>query len=154
MEEQPKTNVESTKAEPKVVPTKVSTAKPVNADGKVAAVLIRNTTGAGPTVRATLKMLRLHIKNTCIVLDNNKLNIGMLSKVKDYVAYGEIDTEVLKLLEEKRGIKDQDGKFKKHFHLHPPRGGFERKGIKHSFTQGGAIGYRGNKMIKLIKKMI
>ena len=158
MEEKPKPNPESAKAVSQEVSTAAKKSSPkntsVNPEVKVAAILIRNITGAGPTLRATLKMLRLHIKNTCIVLDNNKINMGMLSKAKDYIAYGEISAEVIKLLEDNRGNNDIDGNIKKHFHLHPPRGGFERKGIKHSFTQGGALGYRGSNMNKLIKKMI
>jgi large subunit ribosomal protein L30 len=38
--------------------------------------------------------------------------------------------------------------------LHPPRGGYERKGIKISFNLGGALGYRGDKINKLISKML
>ena len=122
--------------------------------GKLAVVLIRNTTAANQIIRDTLMMLRLYKKCTCRVLDNNKLNMGMLNKVKDYTTFGEIDAETEKLLEQKRGKKDEKGKLRKDFHLNPPRGGFERKGIKHSFEQGGALGYRAARMSELIKKMI
>lgn len=40
------------------------------------------------------------------------------------------------------------------FRLSPPRKGFERKGIKQPFTVGGAIGYRGEKINLLLKKML
>ena len=156
-----------TKAEPKIEnrpsePKKASetTKTDLTAHGKLAAVLIRNTVGASPAVRDTLKMLRLKSKHTCVVLDNNKINKGMLNKVKDYTSYGEITDATLKLLQEKRGRKEAEKKANKDsktrivFHLHPPRGGFEKKGIKHSFTQGGALGYRGSKMDNLIKRMI
>ena len=121
---------------------------------KLAVIRIRNIVGATGAVRDTLKMLRLYNKNSCTILDNNKINLGMLGKIKDYVTYGEIDAETESLLQQKRGKKDKEGKMKKHFHLHPPRGGFERKGIKHSYAQGGALGYRGSKMNQLVKKMV
>jgi large subunit ribosomal protein L30 len=122
--------------------------------GKLAAVLIRNTTAASSDIRDALRMLRLHRKFSCNVMDNNKQTRGMLDKVKDYITFGEIDDDTFKLLEQKRGKKDSEGKLKKEFHLSPPRGGFERKGIKHSFEQGGALGYRASRMSALLKKMI
>ena len=45
-------------------------------------------------------------------------------------------------------------KDKKMINLHPPRGGFERKGIKIPFKVGGALGYRGEKISDLIKRML
>ncbi|MBW2996888.1 uL30 family ribosomal protein [Candidatus Woesearchaeota archaeon] len=116
--------------------------------------MIRNTTGADRVPRDTLKMLRLHKKYTCVLVQNDPSNLGMIKKVKDYVAYGEVDDATISLLEQKRGKKDREGKLRKDFHLQPPKGGFERKGIKHSYTQGGALGYRGDKINALIKKMI
>ncbi len=40
------------------------------------------------------------------------------------------------------------------FKLHPPIGGFERAGIKKPFSIGGALGYRGSEINKLLRKMI
>ncbi len=40
------------------------------------------------------------------------------------------------------------------FRLRPPRGGFERGGIKKHFKEGGALGYRGEKINELIEKML
>ena len=37
------------------------------------------------------------------------------------------------------------------FRLHPPRKGYE--GIKRSFNEGGALGYRGDKINQLIRRM-
>ena len=37
------------------------------------------------------------------------------------------------------------------FRLHPPRKGYE--GIKRSFKEGGALGYRGDKINQLIRRM-
>jgi large subunit ribosomal protein L30 len=50
-------------------------------------------------------------------------------------------------------LKDLPG-LKTYFRLNPPRKGFERGGIKKPFTQGGALGYRGEKINDLIKRML
>jgi len=40
------------------------------------------------------------------------------------------------------------------FRLHPPRGGYERGGIKKPFVLGGALGYRGEHINDLLMRMI
>lgn len=141
---------EKPKTEKKAQPAKAAKPAPApKAAKRMAVILIRNTTGSSGSIRDTLKMLRLHKKFACAVFNGDGAMLGMLEKVKDYTTYGEIDEATLKALQEKRGVKD-----KKDFHLHPPRGGFERKGIKHSFSQGGALGYRGAKINNLINKML
>jgi large subunit ribosomal protein L30 len=57
------------------------------------------------------------------------------------------------LVEGKSSLKDIPG-LKRYFKMHPPVGGFERGGVKHPFAAGGALGYRGKEMGKLIQKMI
>ncbi len=54
---------------------------------------------------------------------------------------------------EKVKIKDIPGA-KPYFRLMPPKGGFERKGIRTSYATGGALGYRGENISKLIEKML
>jgi len=39
------------------------------------------------------------------------------------------------------------------FRLKPPRKGFERKGIKKSYSSGGALGYRASDINELINRM-
>lgn len=104
----------------------------------------------------TLNMLRLKRKFSCVVVDDTKQNKGMIEKVKDLVTYGEIDDETLKMLIEKRAkINPKDKRrTKAFFRLSPPRGGFERKGTKVQFELGGALGYRGEKINDLIKRML
>jgi large subunit ribosomal protein L30 len=53
----------------------------------------------------------------------------------------------------KKELKDIPG-LKTFFKLHPPIGGFERKGIKKPYSIGGALGYRKEKINDLILKMI
>lgn len=40
------------------------------------------------------------------------------------------------------------------FRLNPPKKGHERGGIKKPYIEGGALGYRGDKINKLIERMI
>lgn len=140
---------------------------------QLAAVRVRGITDVKAGIEDALKMLRLYKNNYCIVIPNNPVYAGMLKKAKDYITWGEIDNETFKMLAEKRGeefkgretdnkkkIKYNDffvtenKKIKKYFRLSPPRKGFERKGIKHSFKDGGALGYRGAAINDLIKRMI
>jgi len=119
---------------------------------KLAIIRIRGSVGIKKEIKDTLKMLKLFKKNWCVIVDKNDANIGMAKKVKDYATYGEIDKETLNKLMKNSG-KDKKGKLKP-FKLSPPKGGFERKGIKFSFSIGGALGYRGKKINDLIKKMM
>ena len=140
---------------------------------QLAAIRVRGLTGIKSRVEDTLKMLRLYKNNYCAVFPKNPTYVGMLKKAKDYITWGEIDGETFKTLVEKRGEEfkgretDSKGKieyndffvldnkkFKKYFRLNPPRKGFERKGIKHTFKEGGALGYRGEKINDLIRRMV
>ena len=141
---------------------------------RIAVIRIRGEVGLKKPVKETLELLRLSHKNNCSVLTNTPSNQGMVRKVKDYVTWGEIDEATFKELVEKRGEEylgpDQDSRgkidygrrfiiinnkrYKKYFRLNPPRKGFGLKGIKMPFKVGGALGYRGEKINELIKRMI
>jgi len=141
---------------------------------KIAVIRIRGLTGIKKDIKDTLNMLRLYRKNYCVVFYNVPSVMGMIKKVKDYITWGEVNEETYKLLFEKRGeeYKERETdskkkidyknkyfvfnnkKYKKFFRLNPPRGGFERKGIKRPFSNGGALGYRGEKINELVKKMV
>lgn len=57
-------------------------------------------------VKETLKRLRLEKKYACVVLANpNKEQMGMIRKMRDFVAFGEISMDVLEKLIEIRGKK-------------------------------------------------
>ncbi len=71
---------------------------------KIAIVRVRGDTKIRKGIKDTLAMLRLYRKNTCVIMDAKKELIGMLTKVKDYVTWGELDKETFKLLLEKRGL--------------------------------------------------
>jgi len=145
---------------------------PVKSSGKIAVVLVRGLVEVNTKIKDTLAMLRLTRKNHCVVVDENPVNIGMIKKVKDYITWGPISDAVFKELVEKRGAEFQgregdskgkykykcleiDGKkYKLYFRLNPPRKGFGRKGIKMAFKLGGGLGFRGDKMEDLIRRML
>ena len=140
---------------------------------QLAAIRIRGLTSISGKVESALRMLRLYKNNYCVVVPDTPIYTGALKKAKDYLTWGELDDETFKFLVEKKAepfngrvsdskekIKYNDffvfnnRKFKKFFRLNPPRKGFGRKGIKHSYKQGGALGYRGAKINDLIKRMV
>lgn len=140
---------------------------------KIAIVRVRGSINSSRQVRDTFNLLRLYRKNFCVVVDDTPSNKGMMVKVKDYVTYGEIDDGTYKELLEKRSeeYKDRESdrkgkikykkfilvdgkKIKPFFRLNPPRKGFGRKGIKVSYKAKGALGYRGDKINDLLKRMI
>ena len=120
---------------------------------KIAIIRIRGVTGIKEDIKKTLEMLHLYRKNTCVVVPKTDAYLGMINKVKDFATFGIIDDETYKLLVEKRQEKKGE-KAKPFFRLHPPRKGFERKGIKTPFAMGGALGNRKEKINDLIKRMI
>ena len=120
-----------------------------NKQAKLAVIRVRGLPGLPNEYKDTLQMLHLHKRNFCSVFDSRPEIVGMLKKVKDIVTWGEIDEETLKLLKEKREVEG-----KKFYRLNPPIKGFGRKGIKVSFKNSGALGYRGDKINDLIKRMV
>ena len=132
----------------------------------IAVIRIRGLINLRGDINDTLDMLRLYRKNYCVVLPNIPAIIGMVKKAKDYITWGEIDDETYKLLVEKKSEEykgreadsknkinyknkyfvSNNKKYKKYFRLSPPRGGFEKKGIKTPFSKGGVLGNRKEKI--------
>jgi len=123
-------------------------------------------------VEETLFRLRMRRKYACVLIDEkNKIEMGMLKKIKYYVAFGGIDKGVLIRLIEKRGqitgekIKEpekvaeeilkgkklQDLGLKPFFRLHPPRRGL--KSSKKQFPRG-VLGNHKQEINKLIGRML
>ena len=76
----------------------------------------------------------------------------MIKKVRDFVAFGEINEETYKKLKDVRGRKDIKGNLKPFFRLHPPRGGIETK--KHFGVGKGVLGDNKEKINELILRML
>ncbi|MBS3169107.1 uL30 family ribosomal protein [Candidatus Woesearchaeota archaeon] len=139
---------------------------------KIAVVLIRGMIDMDRPLKDALRILRLHRKNHCVIVEDNRISRGMIQKVKDYVTWGEISPETYTELIGKRGkefkarqtdrkqkysyavIEFQGKKYKPYFALNPPLKGFGRKGIKVAFRVGGALGNRGEKINDLLRRMM
>ncbi len=147
-------------------------------------IRVRGTTGVIRKIADTLDMLNLTRINHAVLIEENPSMDGMLQKAKDYITWGEVDSETVTKLLEKRGkvvggkklteeyikentkyssfeelaealmnseIKPKDFDMKPVFRLHPPKKGYE--GIRLSVNEGGSLGYRGEKIIDLVKRM-
>jgi large subunit ribosomal protein L30 len=68
-----------------------------------AIVQIRGTVNTRREIKDTLKMLRLHHINHCVLVPDTPEYLGMVRKVKDFVAYGEVDAETLATILSTRG---------------------------------------------------
>lgn len=142
-------------------------------NNKIAVIRIKGLTGVRHDISNTLKKLSLYKRNCCVVVPKTAAYIGMIKKTKDYVTWGDIDESTYNILIEKRAkvysdrVTDRKGKIKynkfmdvngkkikKVFRLNSPKKGYGRKGVKVPFSNGGALGYRGDKIKDLIVRMI
>jgi len=124
-------------------------------------------------IEETLSRLRLRRKYSCVVVKDAPEMIGMITKVKDFVAFGKISEETLvKLIKERaekigdkkakienpekiakeiiEGKSFEDLKIKPFFRLHPARGGIKTK--KH--YPKGVLGNNKEGINKLIERML
>lgn len=69
----------------------------------IAVVRVRGGINVKQEVLDTLRMLGLTRVNHCVLLNETPAYSGMIKKVKDYVTWGEIKSEVLEKLLRKRG---------------------------------------------------
>ena len=119
---------------------------------KIAVIRITGQIGLRKEIVETLHRLRLRRKYVCVVFDKpTKVQLGMIKKVSDFVAFGEISDDTYKELVGKRGQKDKEGKLKPFFRLHPARGGMDTK--KHFGVGKGVLG-ENKKMNELIRRML
>lgn len=132
----------------------------------LAVVRVRGRAAVRHDIKETLKRLNLNRVNNLALIYGSAPNMGMIKKCNDFVTYGEISEEVLEKLSERKGLKAKkedlsgmlSGKKKPQevarmpIRMHPPRRGYE--GIKASFGNKGALGYRGEKINDLVKRMM
>ena len=141
----------------------------------VAVIRIAGMVKVRKDVAETLDRLKLRRKYACIIVDvSNKNIVGMLKRVKHYIAYGDIDSKTLeKLIEERaeseegrkhkieinageiakglmEGKKLADFKLKGFFRLHPPRKGIDSK-LQYP---KGVLGNNKKDINKLIERML
>ena len=132
----------------------------------LAVVRVRGTIGVRRDISETLSRLRLKRVNNMIFIFGTRSNLGMIKKCNDFITYGEINEETFGKLAERKelGTTKEDLKLimeggkrpqeliKMPIRMHPPRRGYE--GIKSSFGNKGSLGYRGEKINALLKRMM
>ncbi len=69
----------------------------------LALVRIRGKVNRNSKVEDTMKMLGLESVNTCAVVPEEPTYLGMVEKVRDYIAYGKVSYEVFLKMLKKRG---------------------------------------------------
>ncbi|MCX8200408.1 MAG: 50S ribosomal protein L30 [Candidatus Micrarchaeota archaeon] len=149
----------------------------------LAIVRVRGRTGIRPEIKGAMKNLSLTRVNHCVMLNETPQIRGTLNVCKDYVTWGEVSKDLLAKLLEKRGrlpgnkkltldylkskgydgfdkladaiiagkAKLKDVGLKKVLRLKPPKGGY--KFTKLPYPRG-ALGYRGEKINDLLRRMM
>lgn len=137
----------------------------------ICVIRIHGKVGLRKDVVNGLNRLRLRKKYSCIVINPTKEQIGMIKKLRNFVAFGEINKETYEKLIDKRGqVIDKNKKIdvkkvieglekgkkyeslnlKPFFRLHPPR-----KGIKSKLHfPKGVLGDNKEKINELVKRML
>ncbi len=115
----------------------------------LAIIRVRGRVGVRRDIEETLKRLKLTKPNHLVIYPKEDSILGMIKKVNSYITWGEIDKRTLELLDN-RATKETENLYR----LSPPKRGWGRKGIKYSYKEGGAIGYRGKEIISLIERML
>lgn len=106
---------------------------------KIAAIRLRGHIKMSREHEDTMKALGLKNTNTLVLLTDSQSTKGMILKVSDFITWGEAS-------------KETEEKFKSTpVGLRPPKGGF--RSLKLPFPKGD-LGYRGEKINDLIKKMM
>jgi len=139
----------------------------------IAIIRIHGRVGLNRDVVETLYRLRIRRKYSCVVINPTKEQEGMIKKLRDFTAYGEISKKTFeklinergqvidkskkidakKIIEElEKGKKYEEVNLKPFFRLHPPRKGIVSK--KHFGVGQGVLGNNKDKINKLIERML
>ncbi len=123
-------------------------------------------------IEETLFRLRLRKKYTAALILPTENNLKILKKLRNHIAYGDINKETLLMLIEKRGVFISNSKkgisekiieqleknplksdIKPFFRLHPPRGGIDSK--KHfGVSKKAVLGDNKEKINELARRML
>ena len=68
-----------------------------------AVVQVRGVVNTRRDIKETLKMLRLHHINHCVLVPETPEYLGMIRKAKDFIAFGEVDAATLATILTTRG---------------------------------------------------
>ena len=112
------------------------------------------------TYDGMLKIIKDYVTWGEIDVETTELMLGSSGKTSGNVLFTKKELKdssfktmkaLAKNLSEGKVVMRDVPKLKPVFRLHPPRKGYE--GIKRSFKEGGALGYRGEKINQLIRRM-
>jgi large subunit ribosomal protein L30 len=138
-----------------------------------AVIRVRGNVNVSPKISKTLELLSLKRVNNMSIWPETKQALKMIKVAENHATFGIINDEVLakvvttrgKALEEKvdlakaakeiiSGKTVKEAKLINCFRMNPPKKGYARKGIKKSFTIGGALGNRKEKINDIIERML
>ncbi len=140
-----------------------------------AIIRLRGTVNVAPKIKKALDLMSLRRVNNLVIVGEGEEFVGMIKRVKDYVAYGKINDATLEELITKRGEPIKSGEkidakkviekvkkgaslkktgLKNIFRMNPPIGGHGKKGVKVPYKLGGALGNRGEEINELIRRMM
>lgn len=136
-------------------------------------IRIKGEVGLDKKIVETLNRLRLKRKYSCVVIKPDAEKLGMIKKVTNFIAYGDINDETFEKLIENRGqlidkkkkidskktishLKEgktyEENNLKPFFRLHPPRGGIDSK--IHYGKKKGVLGNNKEHINKLVERML
>ncbi|MCS7143047.1 MAG: 50S ribosomal protein L30 [Aigarchaeota archaeon] len=92
--------------------------------------------------------LALAIRRCGEVRDGLSLEEGLRT-----LGAGDVDELASRICNGELGLEAFKSVFKPYIRLHPPRGGL-KSSIKRPYSQGGALGYRGSDINRLLRSMI
>lgn len=139
----------------------------------IAVIRISGLVKIQKAIQDALYRLRLRRKYSLVLLKPKREELKLLKKLRNHIAYGDINKETLRLLIERRGktkaklkkpkpeeIMEQIEKrspktwdIKPFFLLHPPRGGIDSK-MHFSTTKKAVLGDNKDKINDLIRRML
>jgi len=98
------------------------------------------------------KIMNKLLSKRGMLTGNKKLTDDYISKNENinYNSIEELSTGIVDFNAEFKDVPD----LKPVFRLRPPKKGYDRGGIKHPYSLGGALGYRGEKINELLERMI
>ncbi len=102
-----------------------------------AVVRVRGSVNVNPKIKETMKLMKLSRVNHCVIIPENETYTGMLNIIKDYVTWGEIDSETTELLLESSGKSSGNSAFTK---LHLKETTFKTmKALAKGLTEGKVV---------------
>ncbi len=90
------------------------------------------------------------IQERGLLKGDKKVTDAHLKKETSFKSVNDFVKKFMNFSAEIKNIKDM----KPVFRLNPPKKGYERRGIKQPYSKGGALGYRGEEISKLLEKML